>query len=162
MFDPQHPSRGYALTWPRELLRGELSAVVNEFDDRDQRPALDLLFEEGLHGPDPREELTKIPDGPTISFDPWAPEPHASGEEPHENHCRAFGQQVLASVDDLPVHTARKYYLWRQETEPAGPGPTDLLALQREWTAIVEDLVGPLGRCWAYTRLVVPSARVTV
>lgn len=141
MFDPQQPARGYALTWPRELFRLELSAVVNSLADDDQRAALGQLFEEALRGPDPSEDLAEIPGGPNSLHDPWGLDPHPSDEELPENYCRQFGREVLASVDDLPVHAPRAYYLWRQRPpEPAEP-TADWLTLQREWMAAVEDLV---------------------
>ena len=143
MFNPNRLTSGYALIWSRELFRDELTAITDWLKDRDQRSAIDLLFEEALRGPHPGEDLADIDDGPTAVFDPWTPEPHPSDEEPPENHCRTFGRYVLAHVDDLPVYTPRRYYLWRNRpTEEAdGPETSDWLTLQREWTAVVEDLV---------------------
>ncbi|MGI3780618.1 MAG: hypothetical protein ACRYG2_07545, partial [Janthinobacterium lividum] len=59
MFDPSAPSRGYALVWPRELFRLELSAILTTVKRGELLEALMLLFGEALRGPDPSDDLAR-------------------------------------------------------------------------------------------------------
>lgn len=137
VFNPARPSRGYQLLWPREIFSDELAAITELLGDRDVRPALRWLFEEALRGPDPIEDLDRVPTALGRDLNGWPME--------SANPVRDFGRLIYKHRDVLPDYTPRRYYLARHEpTEPeAAPaaGDVDWLKLQQAWSALVENLV---------------------
>jgi len=136
VFDPAAPARGYALLWPRELFRAELAAILGTLRPHQQHPALELLLDEALRGPDPLEDLAQAPR--TWPDDPWGATTTVADPQ-HE-----FGRRLLEHVDALRAYVPRRYYWDRHlPAEPAAlpTGRVDDLVLQRAWAAVCEDLV---------------------
>ncbi|MDF8266459.1 hypothetical protein [Luteipulveratus flavus] len=146
MFSPDQPARGYALTWPRELFRAELQALLARSDETELGNRLELLFEEAFHGPHPQEDARYAADQTARDF----------LASPTSNEARNLATCVLEHLDTLPMYARKRYFRERQ----AGPAPEllfspyhrisndPLVVAQLEWGAMVAglDATGYLDR----------------
>lgn len=136
MIDPTDPPSGYALMWPHELVRDELTRILQRPDN--VRNQLELLIDEAFRGPHPRADLLALAD-PSWDTNVWR-----SALEPLDP-SRRWGQQLLEIVDQLPRYRRKQYYAERMglvgSIEDAPPFIDEPWAsAQVEWANAVNGL----------------------
>lgn len=147
MFDPDQPSRGWALLWPRELFRVELDDVLTSsllFLAADLSVAVELLFNEAFRGPDPFEDLQDR------QRHMHSMTSNSLGTSlvsiPKLNPVRTFAVSVLEHVDDLALYAPKSYYRDRTLGPVAPHDPCDWSDIEgvtqamRAWCRLVRDL----------------------
>lgn len=141
VFDPNHPTSGYALIWPKDLIRGELSALLIDGKAGDRLlDCLEWLFVEAFVGPDPVEDLRHV-------------DPLGSWRSDNDGPWR-LAALLRDNLDRIPVHARKRYYLERAvfpEDEPVtepvvdspnltSPSDEALRCLERTWHQMVGEL----------------------
>lgn len=139
MFDPTDISPDYALVWPRDVFRRELSALL--LDDQGAaglQERLALLFEEAFIGQEPHDDVAAAK---AIPVDPWATAHPASVE--------GIARLVLTHIDALRPHRPRQYYRervagWSPMTDFDVLDRTPLADVGCDWANLVQhfDRVG--------------------
>lgn len=147
MFNPDRPSRGWALMWPRELFRAELGGVLMApplFSADELSVAVELLFNEAFRGPDPFEDFRKQRHHmQLITASSWGA---SLVSLPKLNPVQQFAEAVLEHVDDLVMYAPRSYYRARTVGPVALHDPRDwseterVTQVMRAWCLLVRDL----------------------
>lgn len=118
----------FELAWPRELLRSELSALINvNSDSQEWVNRVELLLEDAFVDSAASAQFVSIASG-------W---PSSTGRV---DERRQFMAEILRRLDSLPELRPRRPF-WSERNAGSAPGALTIDATTREFGRLIDDLV---------------------
>src|SRR4051812_1447063 len=124
-------SGDYELAWPRDLLRDELSDLINSEAQKDWAVKVDLLLRDAFSTCVPAQDFASLPD------EGFGRRVNALTEQ------RKFLASILRRLDLFPDASVRRpYWSERRTGAPAGRHVLTLESVTRNFVQIVNELDG--------------------
>lgn len=119
----------YELTWPRDLLRAELTMMIDgPAPARDWRARAQLLLEDAFSSTVPRDDF----ENPPLSTDPWDTSPMSQ---------RQFLVELRDNLDSLRTAADRPLYWTERRSGQVSRSSLALPAITRGFSQIIENFV---------------------